>query len=396
MTAEPPAVSVRVEHAGAGFSVAFHSALSPGAPQVLPIVDRGSVAEARDRLKLGLTRIKDLITALDVHADVLPAVAEELGSTARQVLLVLFGPHGARLLTAFWQEAFPDWASGRRVPVVECVGDVTGLLPLEFLPVFDLHALAVPVTGHADFVERCRSLIGFACVVRRAVLVRTPSDGRGEVRPLDGRVLVRYLHDGSLPGSGVERAWFEDAVGWVELRGPHPGESETPKEVARAITRAGESGRGDHVQHFSCHCDTTGDSALRYELSLRGEGGSVRLTLGELGEAFMLGDDREDAPLPLVFLNACGSSTVDPKTSLSFPQLFLENGNRGFLGTEIAIPDEEAAAFAVAFYRSFLVEGVGFGRSVHRARETLLHRHGNPLGLAYSAYGNTDLAVVRE
>jgi hypothetical protein len=60
----------------------------------------------------------------------------------------------------------------------------------------------------------------------------------------------------------------------------------------------------------------------------------------------------------------------------------------------MAVPDEEAAAFSVAFYRELLLRRTCFGVAALRARDHLLRKHGNPTGIAYSIYGNTDLTVA--
>jgi hypothetical protein len=98
-------------------------------------------------------------------------------------------------------------------------------------------------------------------------------------------------------------------------------------------------------------------------------------------------------PKPLIVLNACGASTIDPTNSVSFPSLFLENHNPGVLGTEIVIPDRVATAFSKAFYTK-LLSGATLGESVLHARRQLWEEHSNPLGLTYSLYGNADLQVT--
>jgi hypothetical protein len=73
--------------------------------------------------------------------------------------------------------------------------------------------------------------------------------------------------------------------------------------------------------------------------------------------------------------------------------LFLvENGNRGFIGTETRIPDQYAAAFSEQFYTE-LLQGRPLGEAVHAARWTLLRRHNNPLGILYTVYADPDMRV---
>jgi hypothetical protein len=80
-------------------------------------------------------------------------------------------------------------------------------------------------------------------------------------------------------------------------------------------------------------------------------------------------------------------------SSLSFPYLFLQNENRGFIGSEIEMPDDVAAAFSKAFYTRFLVHKVPLGRSLLDARNFLLQEFRNPLAISYSSYADPDLHI---
>lgn len=398
-----PAVRVRVAPSPRGPRIEFEAARWRVRPVKVTLPDPGRIAEVRRELHAGLTRVKRLLDAVEVADELLPELATALGSMGRRMILVLFGnqPGTIRQVQDFWRAAVPGWRDGARAAVVECLGDEDHLLPLEFLPLFDIAGCDEGVGDRGDFLRACRSFVGFSCVVRRRILpVPVSADSRIHARE-DGRLALRYLQDDSLPGAGAEREWLTgEAAARVRLRGPYPDDTQTAADIASRIFDPAEGHDGpDHVQHFSCHCDTTTASPLDYELTLRGGGRELRLTLGDLGDHLVkLAALAPRVPLamPLVFLNACGSSRVDPTSSLSFPKLFLQNGNRGFLGAEVAIPDEEAVEFAVAFYRELLLSGTGFGVAAHRARIRLLERFGNPLGLAYSVYGNTDLHVMRK
>jgi hypothetical protein len=386
-----------------GLRVEFEAARWRVRSVKVTLPDPGRIAEVRRELDAGLTRVKELISAVEVADELLPELARALASMGRRMILILFGnqPATIRQVQDFWQAAVPAWRNGGHTAVVECLGDEDHLLPLEFLPLFDIGGCDDGVAGRTDFLRACRSFIGFSCVVRRRILP-VPVSGESGIHPQDdGRLALRYLQDESLPGAGVEREWLTgEASARVRFLGPYPGEGQTAADVAGHIfDPARGSDVPDHIQHFSCHCDTTAASPLEYKLILRGAGRVLWLTLGDLGDHLIKFGARAPRPpqaMPLVFLNACGSSKVDPTSSLSFPKLFLENGNRGFVGTEIAIPDEEAAEFTVAFYRELLLGGAGFGVAAHRARIRLLEKFGNPIGLAYSVYGNTDLQVVRQ
>jgi CHAT domain-containing protein len=98
--------------------------------------------------------------------------------------------------------------------------------------------------------------------------------------------------------------------------------------------------------------------------------------------------------LPLVFLNACGTSAITPGGVASFPSLFLKNGNRGFIGSETRISDKVAAAFSRSFYGEF-VAGQSLGEAVKAAKWALLRQYNNPLGILYTNYANPDIRVLK-
>lgn len=58
------------------------------------------------------------------------------------------------------------------------------------------------------------------------------------------------------------------------------------------------------------------------------------------------------------------------------------------------LPDHMAATFSQRFYELFLLKGTPLGLAVNEARNHMLTESWNPLGLAYSVYGNTDLRIV--
>jgi hypothetical protein len=132
---------------------------------------------------------------------------------------------------------------------------------------------------------------------------------------------------------------------------------------------------------------------------LNGDGQEVIITLGELGdEAYRLTFKcpERDIIMPLIVMNACGSSRLSSLGAPSFPRFFLERRNRGFVGTEVEIPDDVATAFSKALYGWLLVRGAPLGRAVYEARQYLLRKHSNPLGLAFTAYADAELQVDRK
>ncbi|UGT61882.1 CHAT domain-containing protein [Nocardia asteroides] len=374
----------------------FEAAASHVRPVRFTLPDPGRIAAVRRQLHNGLLEVKRSISALTVPDSDIPILAQALGSMGRRMIFTLIGNQSdlIRELQLFWRSAVPTWRNPGHVAVVECLGDTDRLLPLEYLPFFDMGCCTDEIGGRADFVASCRSFVGFSCIVRRRVLpIPVPAPGHGLAVDTDGKVVLRYLHHDTLIGAAREYKWFTtDGSAKLSLRGPYPNSEQRGLDIAERIYDP----ESDQIQHFSCHCDTTAPDPLDYRLELRGAGRDLDLTLGELGEhlvRFGATVDRGIRDMPLVVLNACGSSRVDPSSSISFPQVFLQNGNRGCIGTEIAIPDEEAAEFSRVFYRE-LLEGGSVGVAAHRSRNHLLHDFTNPIGLAYTVYGDTDLAIT--
>lgn len=97
---------------------------------------------------------------------------------------------------------------------------------------------------------------------------------------------------------------------------------------------------------------------------------------------------------PLVVLNACNSAAPSPERLLSLVRGFLERGAAGAIGTEVTVFVSLAAPFAEHFAQSF-VSGVALGEAIRRARVAMLAK-GNPLGLAYLAFGLPQLELVSD
>jgi LysM repeat protein len=88
---------------------------------------------------------------------------------------------------------------------------------------------------------------------------------------------------------------------------------------------------------------------------------------------------------PLVFINGCHTTSLEPEITLEFVSAFVENaGASGVIGTEITIFEPLARAFAEECLRRF-TDGLPIGEAIRGARLKLL-KEGNPLGLAYIPY----------
>jgi hypothetical protein len=95
---------------------------------------------------------------------------------------------------------------------------------------------------------------------------------------------------------------------------------------------------------------------------------------------------------PLVFLNACGTLGYSPDALSPFLKALVDGrGAAGVLGTEIPVPEALAGEVACAFIRRFIA-GVPAGKALLEARQDLLAKK-NPLGLIYTLYAPTELAV---
>jgi hypothetical protein len=153
------------------------------------------------------------------------------------------------------------------------------------------------------------------------------------------------------------------------------------------------------VVHFSCHCDTEGRSSWHdYELRLAAKVDNTRnLSLSALQTEIVLAErwrhPNPDRVMPLVFVNACGSTTMDPHSAASILTPFTKNHNRGLIGTMARIPDRFAARFSQAFYYE-LFSGRTIGRALHEARWRMLKDRANPLGLLYTHFGDAGLRVA--
>jgi CHAT domain len=97
---------------------------------------------------------------------------------------------------------------------------------------------------------------------------------------------------------------------------------------------------------------------------------------------------------PLVVLNGCRTSALDPTKPLNFVDSFIRDASAsGVIGTEITVFEPLAYAFAEEVLQRFVGDDLPLGRAVREARLALLRR-GNPLGLAYVPYAPTELQMA--
>ena len=98
-------------------------------------------------------------------------------------------------------------------------------------------------------------------------------------------------------------------------------------------------------------------------------------------------------PRPLVFINGCHTTALEPDTALDFVSRLVDTAAAtGVIGTEITTFEPLAGAFALECLRRFL-GGEPIGAAVRGARLALLAQ-GNPLGLIYVPFVMPSVQLV--
>jgi CHAT domain-containing protein len=158
--------------------------------------------------------------------------------------------------------------------------------------------------------------------------------------------------------------------------------------------------RPDQVVHFSCHCKAGSGAAWHdYELQLAADPLQQPQSLklwdlhNEIRRAQPWNHADRSRTMPLVFINACTSAIVDPRSAASILTPFAKNENRALIGTMALVEDQVAARFSRCFYQ-FLFSGECVGAALRRARWQLLSDGANPLGILYVHFGDAGLRVV--
>jgi hypothetical protein len=120
----------------------------------------------------------------------------------------------------------------------------------------------------------------------------------------------------------------------------------------------------------------------------------MRLTRGKI-PLTMLEDELEEVTFsehPLVFLNMCQSAQVLPSLSGGLIPFFIEKGARAVIGTECSMNMVFGDRFSQRFWDLFL-KGRPAAEIVWQLRRESLEG-GDPLGLAYTLFGDADLRLV--
>ena len=150
-----------------------------------------------------------------------------------------------------------------------------------------------------------------------------------------------------------------------------------------ALTRAEGIGllKGDaaHVLYFYCHGDADENGNRRLRI-----GTAVDLPIGVA--TFAAEGICWQRSHPLVFINGCHTTDVQPAKAIDFVDELVGNDQAaGVIGTEITIFESLAVFFADRFLAHFNADS-NVGEAMRRARLDLLGQQLNPLGLLYVAY----------
>ena len=145
-----------------------------------------------------------------------------------------------------------------------------------------------------------------------------------------------------------------------------------------------------HLLYFYCHGGVRANTELPYlEIGAKDRFGPEAL----IGEGISW-----KGPNPLVFINGCHTTSLNPEITLDFVSSFVQqSGAAGVVGTEITIFEPLAAKFAEECLGRFVgapphTESMPIGKAVRGARLELL-RQGNPLGLVYIPYAVATLRL---
>ena len=96
---------------------------------------------------------------------------------------------------------------------------------------------------------------------------------------------------------------------------------------------------------------------------------------------------------PLVFLNGCSTGDYGPESFVSLIDDFRGAGACGVIGTECAVPELFAEAYATRLF-SRLFRGERLGEAMLELRREFLNKEKNPLALVYSLYAANEISLA--
>lgn len=280
-------------------------------------------------------------------------------------------------------------------------------IPFDMLPLLDYDP-DIPRTSSdlQDLGKLVCCFLGFSAIVKRQV---GKSVGSANILENTDRLPVKMFiyrnSRGSLKQEDNLRyhSHIDADEAWPNAMAS-PSQADFAGQLARhlweAKTRFGTARKfPDQICHFSCHSETTPNlPASRYEIQLHNGdlvGGTCTVDLLSLTNALSrlrTRNEKDQLPRPFVFLNSCGSGSLDPSAAGSFPELFLSQRFCGFIGTETIVPENFAAEFAREFYENLLHAGT-VGKAFLLARWNLLKAYNNPMGLIYTLFAEPEIGV---
>ncbi|HUP31746.1 MAG TPA: CARDB domain-containing protein [Gaiellaceae bacterium] len=144
---------------------------------------------------------------------------------------------------------------------------------------------------------------------------------------------------------------------------------------------------GVHLLYFYCH------GGVQDKVPFLKVGGPDER--GITGDLLFSERIRWTSPRPLVFINGCRTTALEPETAIELVGSLVRRAHAsGVIGTEITVFEPLARDFAEAYLARFL-DGATVGTAVRGARLALLAR-GNPLGLAYIPFTLESLRLVAD
>ncbi|GAA3766552.1 hypothetical protein GCM10022225_61120 [Plantactinospora mayteni] len=306
-------------------------------------------------------------------------------------------------LVGFLRAACPGWRT-RPVPapLLYVVAEPGHFFPWELLPLFDPAPPSL-VRDQSELERVALAFTGFAATVERQDPDRTPP--HPDLSGWPGRLAVRLVYHGGLPGARQELGFFRGRGRHIRLEGPYPADLDdwaAPTLAAQLCDpRLGVDGKrgvpADQVLHFACDCAARDEDPEAHGYLLADDRERELLVrLAELKSELVLhwtnGTSGGTPEKPLVFLNACGTAVMDPASAVSLLQPFQHNRNRGVIATAANVPDRVAAEVSRWFYTGLLT-GTTVGQALHEAKWRLLEDRGSLLGLLYSLHGPADMRI---
>ncbi|OQP47221.1 hypothetical protein A4H97_06865 [Niastella yeongjuensis] len=188
----------------------------------------------------------------------------------------------------------------------------------------------------------------------------------------------------------IEASWQQQQLAnWQQqLIIPGAGSTNAKKELVSMLNQPAASPLG--MIYFFCQCSV-------------GDGNNPVLRFGSTSDAADVVNRMELGILPLqdrplIFANACTTSTADAYMANELETSFFRRGCRAYLGTEIKVPIRFASRFACIFYNFFFrkvdTSPMAAGEAVAQTRLWLWTQYQNIGGLFYTYINQYELFMA--